>query len=161
MLASTRGRLGMSALQDGQHGRGIPVGMDQDDLALGVEFEHVDAFEVDRLAILADALAGPFDGGGVAGEEDALFGEADGIDQAEDAGEEAAEGFVAMVRRGTDRVVAGGVRCKGTDEALDVHASNGGEVLGYSLLVGDRHGVILLRAGRLASDLIMGVADLR
>jgi hypothetical protein len=95
---------------------------------------------VDRLAVLADACAGPFDGGGVAGEEDVIFGEPEGVEQAEDAGQEAAEGFVAVVRGRADWIVADGVGCEDVDEAFDVHGSGGGEVLGYSLSVGEWHG---------------------
>src|ERR1700730_6654761 len=66
------------ALDDGHDGGGVPVGVDEDDLAGVVDGDDVDAFEGDGGAVFALAFAGPCDGGGVAGEEDVVLDEADG-----------------------------------------------------------------------------------
>ena len=128
------------ALDGGEDGSGVPVGVDEDDLAGIVDGDDVDAFEGDGLAVFAGAAAGPLDGGGVAVEKDTVFGEADVLEEAEDAGDEVAEGFMAVEGWGADGVVAGGGRGEGIEPSVDVHGAEGGEVFGYSLGGGDGHG---------------------
>jgi hypothetical protein len=117
-------------LDGGHDWNGVPVGVDEADLAGVVDGDDVDALEGDGFAVFGVASSGPFDGGGVAGDEDAVFGEAGGVEEREDARDEGVESCVAVEGWGADWVVAGGGGGEGGDPAVGVHCAGGGEVFG-------------------------------
>jgi hypothetical protein len=110
--------------------------MNQDDFAFWIALDNVDAFKDDVFAIAAATSAGPLYGGGVACDEDVIFGEADGFEEREDSCEELAERVVSEERRCADGVVAFAVGCEGVDPAVDVHGAKGREVFRYGLFAG-------------------------
>ena len=65
-----------------------------------------------------------------------IFGEADGLEERENSGEELAEGVVSEERRCADGVVAFGVLREGVDPAVDVHGAEGREIFRYGLFAG-------------------------
>ena len=108
--------------------------MDQDDLAFRIALNDVDAFEGDVFAVAAATLAGPLYGGGVACDEDVIFGEADGFEERENSCEELTEGIVSEEGRCADGVVAFAVGREGVDAAVDVHGAKGREVFRYGFI---------------------------
>lgn len=128
------------ALDFGDDWSRIPVGVNQGDLAGVVYGDDVNAFEVDGFSVLALADSGPFYGGGIADQEDVVLSKADGLKEAEDAGDEAAESFMPIESRGSDRIVAGSGGGEGIDPAVDVHGAKGSEVFRDGLCRGQGHG---------------------
>ena len=121
--------------------------MDRDDLPFVVALNNIDAFEGDGFAVAAFAFAGPFGGCRVAVDEDAVFGEAYGLESAVDLSQKLAQSFVAMQWRRADRVVADGIGIEGVDPPLYVHGANCGEVFGDGLLAGGWHSASVRRRG--------------
>jgi hypothetical protein len=127
-------RVGASGLDGDEDRTGVPVGVDEGDLAGSLVYgDDVDAFEGDCCTVFAESAAGPLDGCGAVVDEDAVLGETDGGEEGEDAGDEGTDAFVADEGRRADGVVAGGGRGEGVYPAIGVHGAEGGEVFSDGL----------------------------
>jgi hypothetical protein len=80
--SGARHRVGL-ACDGGDYRGGIPIGVDREDFAVWIAFDEVDALEADVFAVAASTAAGPLYGGGVACDEDVIFGEANGLEERE------------------------------------------------------------------------------